>query len=105
MASFSGNAHALLTEAFAVWTGKGVSPIPKRNDERLVTYFGAKVAQDLLPIIKSLEKDFYAAGKENISRDLNEMIDAASATFRRMHPEIPEDVVKILDWCCSYDWR
>lgn len=79
--------------------------MPKRNDDRLIAYFGPKVAQDLLPIIKSLEKDFYAAGKENISRDLNEMIDAASAAFRRMHPDISEDVVKILAWCCSFDWR
>jgi hypothetical protein len=105
MASLRSNAHPLLTEAFAVWTGRGVSPMPNRNDERLIAYFGAKVAHDLLPIIKSLEKDFYAVAKENISRDLNEMIDAASATFRRMHPDVSEDVVKILDWCCSFDWR
>jgi len=105
MASFNSNAHPQLAEAFVVWTGKGTSSIPKRNDERLIAYFGAKVAQALLPIIKSLEKDFYAAAKQNISRDLNEMIDAASATFRRMHPDISEDVVKILDWCCSFDWR
>jgi len=105
MASLSSNTHPLLAEAFAVWTGKGVSPMPNRNDERLIAHFGAKVAQDLLPILKSLEKDYYAAAQESMSADLNEMIVAASATFRRMHPDITEDVVKILDWCCSYDWR
>jgi hypothetical protein len=105
VASFSRDTPPLLAEAFAVWTGKGMSPMPKRNDDRLVAYFGAKVARDLLPVIKSLEKDFYAAAHENISRDLNGMIDAASAAFRRMHPDISEDVVKILEWCCSYDWR
>ena len=101
----SDNPHSLLAEAFAVWTGRRFSSMPKRNDERLTTYFGAKVAQDLLPIIKSLEKDFHAAAQENMSRNLIEMMDAASAEFRQMHPDIPEDVVKILDWCCSYDWR
>jgi hypothetical protein len=105
LASLSGVTPPLLAEAFAVWTGKGVSPMPKRNDERLIAHFGARVAQDLLPVIKSLEKDFYEAAQENISMDLNDMIEAASAAFRRMHPDISEDVVKILDWCCSYDWR
>jgi hypothetical protein len=105
MAPLSRDTPPLLAEAFAVWTGKGVSPMPKRDDDQVIAHFGAKVAQDLLPIIKSLEKDFYAAAKETISRDLNEMIEVASATFRAMHPDVSEDVVKILDWCCSYDWR
>jgi hypothetical protein len=95
----------LLPDAIAVWTGWGVSPMPKRNDERVIAHFGVQVAQELLPVIKSLQKDFYVSAADGLAGDLNEMGKIASERFRREHPDISEDIVKILAWCYTYDFR
>jgi len=97
--------YSLILEAFAVWTGWGLNPMPKRSDSRVVDRFGSTVAQELLPVIKSLEKDFYACAAETFTSDPNEMGEMASDRFRRAHPDTPDDLIKILVWCYTYDFR
>jgi hypothetical protein len=97
--------YALIADALAVWTGWGISPVPKRSDQRLITHFGAQVAQELLPILKSLQKDYYESAAENLSANLIEMEKTASDRFRQEHPAISEDIVKLFAWCYTYDYR
>lgn len=105
MAAMSSEMSSLIVEVFAVWTGWGLTPMPKRSDGRVVNRFGGNVAQELLPIVKSLQKEFYASVAETFTSDLNEMGEMASDRFRRAHPDIPETVIKILVWCYTYDFR
>ena len=95
----------LLPDVIAVWAGWGVSPMPKQNDERVIAHFGPQVAQELLPVIKSLEGEFYASATDILSNDLSEMGKIASERFREKHPGISEEIVKILAWCYTYDFR
>jgi hypothetical protein len=69
---------------------------PKRNDHRVIERFGALIAEELLPIIKSLEADFYAPAPDMLARDLNEMGKTASERFREKPPDVSEEVVKML---------
>jgi hypothetical protein len=95
----------LLLNAIAVWAAWGVSPMPKRSDERVIAQFGAQVAKDLLPEIKSLASDYYAPASNILGSDLSEMAKVASELFREKHPGISEEVVKILAWCFTYNFR
>jgi hypothetical protein len=97
--------YPLVADALTVWTGWGVSPMPKRSDERLIAHFGQQLAQELLPILKSLQDDYYPDAGDNLSEDLIEMEKVASERFRREHPDIPEKIVKIFAWCYTYDYR
>jgi len=95
----------LLSGAIVAWSGWGVSPMPKRSDERVIAQFGTQAAQELLPVIRSLEVDFYAPASEIRASDLDEMGKVASKRFREKHPGISEEIIKILAWCFNYDYR
>ena len=105
MATANREIPPLIVDVIALWTGWGMSPVPKRSDQRVIDRFGMQVAEDLLPVIKSLQKDFYASATENFATDVDEMGNIASERFRRAHPEAWENVVKILNWCDAYDFR
>lgn len=79
--------------------------MPNRSDERVIVRFGAQAAQELLPVIEVLERDYYAPASEILGSDLSEMGSAASERFRKKHPSISEEIVKILTWCFTYDFR
>jgi hypothetical protein len=105
MAKMTRPISSLLPDAIAVWAGWGVTPMPKRSDERVIAHFGAQVAEELLPVIRSLEGDFYAPASAILAKDLNEMGKMASELFREKHPGVSEEIIKILDWCFTYDFR
>jgi hypothetical protein len=76
----------LLPDAITVWAGWGVSPMPKRSDDRLIAHFGVQVAEELLSVIESPATDFYAPASDILATDLNEMGRVASERFREKHP-------------------
>jgi hypothetical protein len=94
-------------EAIVVWTGWRSFPYPRRNlgEGRLVERFGSQLAADVLPLIKSLEDDFYWSNARFVAKDLVDMGEIASAQFRERHPEIPEVAVQALAWCYTYDYK
>jgi hypothetical protein len=94
-------------EAIVVWTGWRSFPYPRRNlgEGRLVERFGFQLAVDLLPLIKSLEDDFYSSNARFVTKDLVEMGKIAASQFREMHPEVPEDAVRAFAWCYTYDYK
>lgn len=95
----------LLSDAVVVWTGRGVTAIPSRDEARLVERFGEAVALDLLPQLRRLEEDFYLSTAYNTAPDLMTMGDQAADDFRRMHPEIGDEAVEALVWCYVWDWK
>ena len=105
MAAMISADYTSVANALVVWTGWGISPVPKRSAERLIDHLGAHVAQELLPILKTLQNDYYASAADNLSVDLTEMERLVSGRFRREHPDIPEIIVKIFAWCYTYDYR
>jgi hypothetical protein len=96
---------AQLVEAILAWTGWGRSAIPLRDDSLLEKHFGDEVAAKLLPVIKSLEDDFYSSDAKFVADDIQEMGKLSSEHFKKKHPAIPDEIVKALAWCYTFDFK
>jgi hypothetical protein len=94
-----------LVDAVRIWSSWGESSWPNRDDSRLRSKIGASKADELLPIIKQLEADFYLSDVHLEMADLAEMGKSAKEQFQRLHPEVPEEIARILAWCYTFDWR
>ena len=94
-----------LVEAVRLWTGWGQAMMPSRNDKRLTDHFGEETAAKLLPVIKSLEDDFYASNAQFIAANLQEMEKIASEQFTQKHPTVSDEIVKALAWCYTFDFK
>lgn len=94
-----------LAEAVRIWTGWGTNISPNRDDARVVQHYGEVTASRLLPIIKSLEDDFYASDARFTAADLAEMAVVASQQFAQQHPGIDQDILDALSWCYTFDFR
>jgi len=93
-----------LIEAVRVWTGWG-QVMPNRDDERLVKHFGAEIAARLLPLIKSLEDDFYSSDAYLVAVDLQDMGRLASEQFKQKHPTVADEIVQAFAGCYTFDYR
>ena len=94
-----------IIEAVLVWTGWGQHPSPRRNDASVVDHFGAEVASSLLPIIQSLEHDFYSSDARFVAADIQEMERLSAEQFRQKYPNISEKIVKAFAWCYTFDFK
>jgi hypothetical protein len=92
-------------EAIVVWSGWGRSSWPSRNEELLAKHFGLEAAAKLLPIIRELENDFYLSDARYTAVDLAEMARISSQQFMTKHPELPDDAVRALAWCYTFDYK
>jgi hypothetical protein len=95
----------LLIKAVLVWTGWGRDVMPCRDDSLLVSHFGAEFAAKLLPVIKSLEDDFYSSDAKFVADDLQEMEKLSSEQFRKKHPEVADQIVRAFAWCYTFDFK
>ncbi len=94
-----------LIEAVRLWTGWGESVMPSRDDRRLANHFGDEVAAKLLPLIKSLEGDFYASDASLVAANLQEMEKLSSEHFKQRHPAVADEIVKAFAWCYTFDFK
>jgi len=94
-----------LVEAVLVWTGWGREMMPNRDDSKVIRRFGGDTAARLLPIIKRLEDDFYESDARLAADDLSQMAKLASDDFRKKHPGVPDQIVKALAWCYTFDFK
>ena len=94
-----------LSRAIVVWSGKGRTARPDRNEQRLVDEFGPETAAALMPHVRVLVDDFYASDASNTVADLHAMGSRAADDFRRSHPEVSDEAVDALVWCYTFDWK
>lgn len=95
----------LLSRAIIVWTGKGETARPERDEARLVERVGRDLAVALLPTIRALEQEFYESDAREWAASDKEMFDAAAERFRARHPELSDDAVAALAWCYAFDFK
>ena len=88
--------NSILTKAFIAWSGYGRSAGPRRDPSFVAKVFGSKLSIKLMEKIEALESDFYSSNARHIASNLKEMDALASAQFMDKHPEIPNEIVKIL---------
>ncbi len=105
MVEINGLNSSRLVEAVHLWTGWGHSEMPNRNDQRLADHFGSEVSAKLLPLIKSLESDFYLSDARLIAPNLQEMGRLASGQFKQKHPKVSDEIVKAFAWCYTFDFK
>lgn len=77
---------SLVVKAVLVWTGWGRDVMPRRDDSLLVEHFGVEAAAKLLPVVKSLENDFYSSDARYVAVDLKEMKSWLQSNFERKTP-------------------
>ena len=78
-----------LTRAVVEWTGWGRTPIPARDDARVIARFGHAAGPALAKATRRLEADY----------------SADSAEFRMRHPELGVDALDALAWACATEAR
>jgi hypothetical protein len=94
-----------MIEAVRIWTGWGQGMAPNRDDARLAEQLGNQTAAEVLPLIKSLEDDFYSSNARIIASDLQEMEKLAAEDFKRKYPYVPDEIVKAFAWCYTFDFK
>jgi hypothetical protein len=96
-----------LSEAVVTWTGWGAptSMVPQREDELLVQRFGPREAMRLIPKVRAMHHEFYLSKAHQVAKDMPEMAAMASGEFKRNNPGVPEDAVRALAWCYTYDYK
>lgn len=94
-----------LIEAVRLWAGWGQSTAPSRNDQRLTDHLSEHAAAALLPLIKLLENDFYSSDARITAANLQEMRQLASEQFKQKHPGVAEEIVEVLAWCYTFDFK
>ena len=92
-----------LIAAVRIWTGWGNSGTPSRDDARLEARFDPTESEALLSIIGRLEEDFYASPAYRTAPTLAGRVECATNDFRRLHPDVAEEIVGVLAWCYSCD--
>jgi len=95
----------ILIEAFRIWSGWGVSSWPALSESRLKLQFGDGQAERLMTVINRLSDDFYKTDAGEKEADLVKMGNIARAQFKALHPEVAEEIVEILKWRYSYDFK
>lgn len=105
MESIGTPSAAEISTAIVVWTGWGDEIRPNHSEFRLVKRFGDARAQDLIPILRQLEDEFYESDAKFTVADLAEMGDKAATRFRQLHPELTQDAIEAFAWCYSYDFK
>lgn len=98
------NDPAVTSEAIVVWTGRGRTAWPARDEALLVERFGEDAA-NLLPVVKRLAHEFYESDAKHVAVDLKAMGGQAAEEFRSRHPEISQEAVEALAWCYTWDHK
>lgn len=94
-----------LVEAVRLWAGREISPMPSRDESRVLQKFGHGIGTELVAQIKQLEDDFYASDAHLTAASLQEMGAQSSAAFQAKHPSVDDEIVKTLAWCYTFDYK
>jgi hypothetical protein len=79
--------------------------MPSRDDARLAKTLGDATSAKLLPVIKSLEEDFYSSDARLTAVNMQEMARLSSEHFKRRHPTVADEIVEAFAWCYTFDYR
>jgi len=94
-----------LVEAVRIWTGWGITATPSRDDARVRRHFGDAAASTILPLLKSLEDDFYSSDARLVASSLQEMEKLSSRHFKQKYPDVADEIVKAFARCYTFDFK
>jgi hypothetical protein len=82
-----------VSDAVLVWSGYGETSWAARDEGPLVARYGEHRALDLLPLVKTLECEFYESDAYRTEADLAAVGRKAARQFRLAHPEVSDEAV------------
>ncbi len=85
-----------LSAAIILYSGRGLSPFPDRDLDRLPAELAGEVDR--------LASEFYEVTPD-ANETLIEATDRAAAVFAARHPELSAEAVSALRWGYAYDWK
>jgi hypothetical protein len=94
-----------LIEAVNLWAGRGITPMPSRDEARVLERFGESQGEELMAQIKQLTSDFYASTAHVTAASVQDMAVDASSAFRALHPWADDEIVQTLAWCYTFDFK
>ena len=98
------NSPPELTEAAKCWIFHP-SGFPERDDRRVLERFGTEKGARLLILLKQLQADYNSSVEWPTTRNVDEMLDAASRDFASRHPGLPAETAKAFSDSSAYDFR
>jgi hypothetical protein len=91
-----------LSEAIVVWTHRGRSAWPRRDDSAIVERFGPDRAARLIPSVHRLADDLFSSDASKTVVSLVEMGDVAAAEFRERNPAVTTEADEALTWLYTF---
>jgi len=67
--------------------------------------FGLEQGALLLRQLKQLEADCYLSDAHVLATDMSDMANRCARDFRARRPDVPAEVVDVLVWCYTFDYR
>ena len=90
-----------LSNAMAVWMGRGTASRPQHDDLAVLARFGSRGGA-LLREIKLLHEAYFRSLAWAEVPDTRTMLERATAEFRQSYPDASNEVVGLLEWAYSY---
>jgi hypothetical protein len=104
MDALGGLSAEIVSEAIVLWTGRGRSGWPARDDKVLIQHYG-DLGIELIPVVERLHSVFYESDAWCTAPELGEAGNIAATRFRELYPQISEEAVEALRWCYWHDYR
>jgi hypothetical protein len=94
-----------LSEAFISYTGYRRLSAPVFNIKHLIEDFGTQRAQQLLPLAEGLLREVSSVPIEFTVDSIEADRARVQCEMKSLHPELTEEALKAIDWCCCFSWR
>jgi hypothetical protein len=95
---------AARSEAVLLLLGRGTSPYPQRDPQRVVDRFGESEGLDLIQYIEQVLDELYAVAPD-WTNDLQAVTARAVEVVRQQHAELSDEALAALGWSYSWDWK
>jgi len=93
------------SEALILYLGKGITPYPQRDPQRLVDRYGSLEAADLVSYCEQVLEELYDSKPDWTTEDLSKATDRAVRAVSQRHPELSDEAINSLKWSSSWDWK
>ena len=95
----------VLSDAISLYLGRGMSPYPQRDPQRLVDLYGPEQAAVLVAQCDALLEELYVSEPDWATEDLPAATARAGAPVTASHPGLSDDALESLAWSHGWDWK
>jgi hypothetical protein len=93
------------SESIVLLLGRGASPYPKKDPERVTAVYGDSVGLDLVSYAQRVLNELYDVTPNWDAEDLLGAAERAVSTVAARHPELNRDALEALRWSYTYSYK